>query len=221
MGFTTLYFDLDDTLYPSDTGLWDAIGNRMNTYMQKVIDKPMEEIAVIRRSYLEQYGTTLRGLLENYKIDASDYLAYVHDLPLEEYIQPDPLLRDLLISLPQKRWIFTNADHNHAGRVLKVLGLEDCFNGIIDILAVDFVSKPNKFAYQRALAIAGEKNTSACVIFDDSMRNLSTAEEMGFYTVLVSKNGSQVKVDQKISSLHELTNKMPELWADEVTLVEQ
>jgi putative hydrolase of the HAD superfamily len=214
MPFSSLLFDLDDTLYPSNTGLWDAIRSRMNAYMQRVIDKPVAEIAVIRQSYLEQYGTTLRGLQVNYKIDAEDYLAFVHDLPLEEFIKPDPELRDLLISLPQKRWIFTNADRNHAGRVLKILGLEGCFDGIIDILAVDFACKPDMFAYERALAITGEENPLKCVIFDDAPRNLAPARQLGIYTVLVSKNGNGASVDRVISSLHELSKQMPELWDD-------
>jgi putative hydrolase of the HAD superfamily len=212
MRFKSLYFDLDDTLYPSNTGLWDAIRSRMNTYMQRVIDKPVDEIALIRQRYLERYGTTLRGLQMNYQIDAQDYLAYVHDLPLEQFIQPDPELRILLTSLPQHKWIFTNADHNHAGRVLKILGLEGCFDGIIDILAVDFVCKPDKLAYQRALSITGEKDPTECVIFDDALRNLRPAHELGFYTVLVSKDGSEAQVDRVIPSLHELPKGMPDLW---------
>src|SRR5512139_439566 len=89
MGFKSLYFDLDDTLYPPGSGLWDAIRDRMNIYMQKYLDLPLAEIATIRQGYLETYGTTLRGLQAHYDVDAEDYLAYVHDLPLEEYIQPD------------------------------------------------------------------------------------------------------------------------------------
>jgi putative hydrolase of the HAD superfamily len=213
MRFKSLYFDLDDTLYPSNTGLWDAIRSRMNTYMQRIIDKPVDEIAMIRQGYLERYGTTLRGLQANYAIDAEEYLAFVHDLPLEDFIRPDPGLRTLLVSLPQKRWIFTNADYNHAGRVLKILGLDGCFDGIIDILAVDFACKPDTLAYQRALAITGDTDAAECAIFDDAVRNLAPARDLGFYTVLVGKNGAEPDVDRVIPSLHELTQCMPELWS--------
>jgi putative hydrolase of the HAD superfamily len=210
--FKCLYFDLDDTLYPPSSGLWDAIRGRMNNYMQKFIDGPLEEIVAIRQSYLEQYGTTLRGLQAHYEVDAEDYLAYVHDLPLEQYIQPDPQLRDLILSLPQRRWIFTNSDHNHARRVLKILGLEGCFEGVIDVTAIDFACKPDKIAYQRALEISGDDDPTQCVIFDDSIRNLAPAREMGFFTILVGKNGMESKVDKVIPSLHALTRQLPELW---------
>jgi pyrimidine 5'-nucleotidase len=212
MHFKSLYFDLDDTLYPASSGLWAAIRERMNAYMQRLIDLPIPDIVCLRQSYLEKYGTTLRGLQAHYKVDADEYLAFVHDLPLEKFIHPDPSLRTLLLSLPQHRWVFTNADTNHANHVLNILGITDCFEGIIDIRAIDFACKPEKIAYQRALALAGDDDPSHCVIFDDALRNLSPAREMGFYTILVGKDGTEPLVDQAITSLHELRVCMPELW---------
>jgi putative hydrolase of the HAD superfamily len=212
MHFNSLFFDLDDTLYPTSSGLWDAIRQRMNEYMQGLIDLPLVEIVNLRKTYLETYGTTLRGLQAHYDVDTDEYLAFVHDLPLEKYILPDPGLRTLLLSLPQKRWIFTNADANHASRVLSILGIKDCFIGIIDIRAIDFACKPDKIAYQRTLALTSDDDPTECVLFDDSLRNLSTAREMGFFTVLVGKNSHEPSVDRTISSLHELRACMPELW---------
>lgn len=212
MRFKSLYFDLDDTLYPASSGLWNAIRDRMNIYMRNFIDRPLPEIALIRQDYLEKYGTTLRGLQAHYEVDVDEYLAFVHDLPLDKFIRPDPGLRTLILSLPQRRWIFTNSDHNHASRVLNILGLAGCFDGIIDIRAVDFACKPDKIAYQRALKLAGDDNPAECVIFDDSVRNLAPAREMGFYTILVGKNGSQPLVDRVITNIHKLEGEMPELW---------
>jgi putative hydrolase of the HAD superfamily len=212
MYFSTLYFDLDDTLYPPSSGLWDAIRHRMNEYMQRLIDLPVDDIVKLRQSYLEKYGTTLRGLQAHYDVDADEYLSFVHDLPLEKYIQPDPALRTLLLSLPQRRWIFTNSDANHANRVLNILGISDCFEGIIDIRSIDFDCKPDKIAYQKALTLTSNVDPSQCVIFDDALRNLSPARELGFFTVLVGKNGKEASVDRTISSLHDLKNSIPELW---------
>lgn len=212
MHFNSLYFDLDDTLYPASSGLWAAIRERMNEYMQRLIDLPIEEIVRLRQSYLEKYGTTLRGLQAHFEVDADEYLAFVHDLPLEKYIQPDPALHTLLLSLPQRRWIFTNSDANHTHRVLNILGITDCFDGIIDIRAIDFACKPDKIAYQRALIVAEDNDPTQCVIFDDALRNLVPAREMGFFTVLVGKNGSEPLVDQAMVSLHDLKDRMPELW---------
>ena len=125
MRYTTLLFDLDDTLYDSGNGLWEAIRQRMSQYMIERIGLPAEEVPALRAMYYKKYGTTLRGLQRHFQVDSDDYLAYVHDLPLERYLKPATQLRGLLTSLPQQRWIFTNADANHARRVLSTLELED------------------------------------------------------------------------------------------------
>lgn len=219
MRFTTLFFDLDDTLYASSSGLWNAIRERMSAFMAERLDLPSAEIPTLRRHYYETYGTTLRGLQLHYQVDADDYLAYVHDLPLERYLQPSPALRALLLSLPQPRWIFTNADDRHAQRVLAFLGLEDCFQGIIDVRCMGFACKPEAEAYRAALAQAGEPDPRRCVLFDDSPSNLAPARRLGFTTVLVRNpeaagspaGGAATLI---VPDLLALPQAMPELWLD-------
>ena len=77
MKFTTIFFDLDDTLYPSSTGLWHAIKERMTIYMRDRMSFDPVEIPRLREKYYLQYGTTLRGLQANHDIDVGDYLAFV------------------------------------------------------------------------------------------------------------------------------------------------
>jgi len=212
MRFSHIFFDLDDTLYPSTNGLWNSIRQRMNEYMLERLNIPPEQVAIIRRQYFETYGTTLRGLQLHYQVDADEFLAYVHDLPIETVIAPDPELRALLQSLSQPKWIFTNADANHAGRVLSALGVRDCFNDIIDIHAMNFVCKPDPQAYQIALNKAGETFPEHCVYLDDAARNLAPAFEMGFFTILVSSNGNEPVAKQTINRPHDLPRVLPELW---------
>ena len=50
------------------------------------------------------------------------------------------------------------------------------------------------------------------MIFDDAVRNLAPARELGFYTVLVGKDGPDPQVDRVIPNLHMLRERMPELW---------
>jgi putative hydrolase of the HAD superfamily len=213
MSYTTLFFDLDETLYAKGNGLWDAIAARMNEYIRVDLKLPLEDVIELRRKYYETYGTTLRGLQIHHQVDTDDYLAYVHDLPLEIYIQPDLQLRNILRSLPQRKWVFTNADENHAQRVLNILGISDCFEGILDVRAIGFLCKPEVEAYQRALNLANEDKPENCVLLDDSMRNLVPAKDLGFTTVLVGSNGSDPTVDFAINSLHDLPESMPALWS--------
>lgn len=210
--WTVLFFDLDDTLYPNNTGLWEAIRLRMTDYLRDPLGFPEDEIQELRQGYYETYGTTLRGLQTHHEVDEDQYLAYVHDLPLEQYISPDPELRSMLESLPQKKWIFTNADADHANRVLKVIGIDDCFSGIIDVRALDFLCKPDHRAYTRALELAGETNPENCVLIDDSIRNLTPAHRMGFTTVLVGSTENDPSADYSIKSLKELPQVFNRLW---------
>ncbi len=212
MRFTTLFFDLDDTLYASTTGLWDAIRDRMTRYMSERLGLPEAQIPALRRQYYETYGTTLRGLQAHHHVDADDYLAYVHDLPLHDYLRPAPELRRILLSLPQRRWIFTNADAAHARRVLAEIGLSDCFQGVIDIRAIGFSCKPERSAYLKALELAGEADPCACVFFDDSPRNLAPARELGFFTILVGSGEPDPAACRSVGSLHQLPGVVPELW---------
>jgi pyrimidine 5'-nucleotidase len=212
MSFSTLFFDLDDTLYKQGNGLWDQIRHRMGEYMHEFLGLSWEEIPLIRQTYYANFGTTLRGLQQHYQIDADAYLAYVHDLPLEDFLRPDPDLRTLLISLPQARWIFTNADADHARRVMTILGVEDCFSGIIDVKSLDYVCKPQPEAYRRAIAIAGGVRPEESILLDDSLTNLVGASQAGFTTVLVGNDQAPSQVNYAVQNLLSLPVALPELW---------
>jgi pyrimidine 5'-nucleotidase len=218
MHFTALFFDLDDTLYPSNTGLWNAIRDRMGLYMHEKIGIPWEDIPRLRIQFFEKFGTTLRGLQHYYTVDTEEYLAFVHDLPLDQYLVPEPAVRSLLKGLPQPKWVFTNADAAHAGRVLKVLDLSDCFQGVIDIHKLNFACKPEKVTYLRALELAEQEDPRTCLLVEDAIRNLAPAHALGFTTVLIHNHASfsaklqDPIVDYAITHLSELRQAIPSLW---------
>jgi putative hydrolase of the HAD superfamily len=212
MTFSTLLIDLDDTLYPSDSGLWGVIRNRMSDYMLEKLKFPRDKIPEMRQYYFDTYGTTLRGLQHELDVNTDDFLSFVHDLPLDQYLSPDPNLKEMLLSLPQRRWVFTNADAFHAQRVLTALALEGCFDGIIDVRSLNFLCKPDEAAYLEALKIVGNEHPQHAVMFDDSIRNLEPAHRLGIFTVLVGKNENHPAIDRSICSLHDLPMVMPELW---------
>ena len=213
MQFSTLFFDLDATLYPASNGLWEQIRLRIYKFMLEEIGIPEAEIPATRDKYWTTYGTTLEGLRIHHQVEPDDYLKYVHDLPLKDFLEPDPVLRGLLDTLPQDLWVFTNADHRHASRVLTELGISDLFSGIVDLLALDFIVKPNRKAYQVALKLAGVTDPKKCVMFDDLIQNLIPAKELGFYTSLVGENGSSNQADIQLQSIHDMKEKMPQLWS--------
>lgn len=184
-------FDLDNTIYPHNSGLWEAIAERINRYMIEKLG--MDPTIVMRRreEYLRSFGTTLNGLRREHFVDAADFLRFIHDLPLEKYLKADASLDAMLGRLPLAKIIFTNADAHHARRVLSRLGVHHHFERIIDIHALEFVNKPDPGAYRKALDIIGAE-PEECLFVDDSPLNLAPARELGMLTVLVCAPGSNL-----------------------------
>jgi pyrimidine 5'-nucleotidase len=184
MRFTTLFFDLDDTLYPNSTGLWQAIKERMNLYMRDRMGIPEKDVPTLREQYYKMYGTTLRGLQARHQVDAQDYLTFVHDLPLDQYLTPNPAQREIIASLPSRKLIFTNADAPHARRVLAALNLDDLFETIVDIHAVSPYCKPMPESFAIAQELAGEPDPRKCVMIDDLPRTTRAALDVGMASLL-------------------------------------
>lgn len=204
MRFTTFFFDLDETLYPASSGLWVALRGRINLFMQERLGLPPEQIETVREKYFREYGTTLRGLQANHNVDMDDYLAFVHDVPLEAYLHPDPELRRALEGIPARKFIFTNADCAHAGRVTGVLGLDGLFEACIDVHAITPYCKPMPEAFQRALAAAGNPDPRACVLLDDQGRITRAARALGMYTVLVGQSDPGFEADAALETIADL-----------------
>ncbi len=207
-----LAFDLDETLYPSSTGLMEAINERIKLYMVHKLGFDPAEVEKIRQSYYIRYGTSLRGLMVEYGIDPDDYLRFVHDVPLERYLSRDNQpLREALSRIPLEKVIFTNASREHAINVLNYLGLADIFSRIVDIRDLNFICKPHPEAYERFLRIIGVKGEE-CILVDDTPRNLVAAKAFGIITVLV--NGEfQEGVDFVIKHPAEIEKVVQELLA--------
>ena len=185
--FRCLLFDLDDTLYAQDSGVWDMVRVRINQYLQEELRFPPEEVGPLRQRLYRQYGTTLRGLQEEYAVDMDGYLEYVHKIPLEKVLTPNQKLDQVLSQFHLRKIIFTNASKAHAQRVLQALAITNHFERIIDIYAVQPFCKPNIKAFDKALALIDEKPED-CLLIDDSPKNLQTAQALGMSTVSVGRH---------------------------------
>jgi putative hydrolase of the HAD superfamily len=187
-----ILFDLDETLYPSRSGLMARIGQLMGRYMEERLGMSPTKVSSLQRHYYHTYGTTMRGLQIHHGVDPEDYLAYVHDLPLEDYIGPNDALDRALDKIAIEKAVFTNASKEHARRVLKILGIERHFNLVIDVRAMGYIGKPDPEAYRRALEILGAEGDE-CLLVDDTVRNLAPARKLGMITVLVSNEDTELR----------------------------
>jgi len=184
-GVQCAVFDLDDTLYPSECGMWMEIKARIERYMVERLAVSEADAPLQRRRYFHEYGTSLAGLRCDYPdIDTDEYLAYVHDVPYERYLFRDEVLSRNLSALQMAKSVFTNADRAHALRVLSALGVERHFDVIVDVYATKFISKPKAGAFD-ALFESLQSEPWECVLIDDQMRNVEMAHSLGMVTVLV------------------------------------
>ncbi|XP_065878796.1 uncharacterized protein C24B11.05-like isoform X2 [Euphorbia lathyris] len=130
--YDTLLFDVDDTLYSSTTGFSKQCSNNILEFMVEKLGIPETETSQLNQILYNNYGTSMAGLKAiGYGFDDDEYHSYVHGRLPYQNLKPDPLLRNLLLSLPMRKIIFSNADKIHVAKVLRKLQLEDCFERII------------------------------------------------------------------------------------------
>ncbi|MEA3309781.1 MAG: pyrimidine 5'-nucleotidase [Chloroflexota bacterium] len=200
-----LLFDLDDTLYTNASGLFAHVRERIDEWLIAALEVSNRTAGKLRDEYYQQYGTTMAGLLQHHPgVDIDDYLDYVHEFDVAPYLQPNPQLAEILEQFSQPKVIFTNAIASWAEKVLMRLGIRSYFTELIDVRAVDYLSKPRPAAYELALARLNVPG-SACILLDDQPRNLKAAAEFDIRTVLV-RSGGEVEpgIDFAVSSIMQI-----------------
>lgn len=207
-----ILFDLDNTLYSESCGVFDLIDQRMNEWLISNLQIPATEVNQFRNKYFIKYGTTLRGLMLHHEVNPRDFLDYVHDVPVHEFLSADLELRETLEHVKARKLIFTNSDLKHANRILDALGVRDQFERIFDIEAMNFIPKPNPDPYSRVLDYL-KLQPKDVLLIDDMERNLKPAQEMGMRTVLI---GNGKPVDDRhhaIENIKELTHVLERIKA--------
>ena len=174
-------FDLDNTLYCADSGIFAQIERRMTDYVMAFLKLPREEAYARQKALYRQYGTTLNGLMREHGASPEDYLRYVHDIDLN-CLQADSDLAAAIEKLPGHRFVFTNGCRDHAARILERLGMTALFDEIWDIRSMDFLPKPQIEAYRSVVKASGVACEQAAM-FDDIARNLVPARALGMTTI--------------------------------------
>ena len=216
--------DLDDTLYPAETGLFSHVSKRITARIGRTLGLPEDEARAVQRRLWRTYGTSLRGLIVEHGVDPEPFLADVHDVPVEAILVPDPALRAALVTLPGELHVFTNGPSEFARRVLGRLGVSDLFTKLFDIRHAEFVPKPNDVPYARALAALGVAGERVAMV-DDSPQNLVPALRLGMWTAWLRSphsmaggraGGSVALADEEGPSAHVVITRLhdlPAAWA--------
>ena len=203
-------FDLDNTLYPAASGLFDAINQRINRYLQKFYGIHPEGADEVRRGYFHRYGLTLLGLMQERGADPDHYLEYVHRVPVADYLSPNSRLQALLAAIPVPKAIFTNGSRRHSMAVMEALGVSGAFDEIFDIASCGYIPKPDIRSYRMVLERLGIEGHET-LLAEDLERNLPPAKSLGMVTVLVGAKGGPQSADYSVASIEELSGFLSEI----------
>ncbi|KNA24300.1 hypothetical protein SOVF_017060 [Spinacia oleracea] len=202
-------FDLDDTLYSSHTGIGLALKQNIQDFLVEKLGFTTDQASSLRVELFKSYGSTLAGLRAlGYDVDADDYHSFVHGRLPYAQIKPNPHLRNILLSITQRKIIFTNSDRVHAKKALNRLGIGDCFEQIICFETLNpnlsmatrpdeipVVLKPSIDAIQIAIS-AADINPHRTLFLDDNVgRTMKTQE-----------------ADYALESVNNLAQAIPEIW---------
>jgi putative hydrolase of the HAD superfamily len=207
----TWVFDLDNTLYPASCNLFDQVSRRMGSFIQETFGLDPEAARAKQKQYFHDHGTTLRGLMTVDGIDPAAFLAYVHDIDVS-VLPPMPQLEAALAALPGRKVVFTNGSVPHAERVMTRLGIERHFEAIWDIVASDYVPKPDPAPYARMIERHGIAPDRAAMV-EDMAKNLRPAHDLGMTTVWVRTELAWALPDGEDAHVHHVVDDLTDWLA--------
>ena len=100
------------------------------------------------------------------------------------------LLNLLLKKLNYNKYIFSNGNESHVMDVLRRMQIKSFFKNIATSDDYNNKLKPNIAPYQFVIEKFNIKKNDNIYFFEDTLENLVTAKQLGWKTVLISKNKS-------------------------------
>ena len=203
----TWIFDLDNTLYSADSGIFQQVHELMGKFVSNHLNIDIDEAKKIQKNYYKQHGTTLRGMMDNHGVDPDHFLAEVHRLDYS-IVGPNKELNIELKKLEGRKIIYTNANMQHTIDVLERIELSNFFDDIYDIKMANYIPKPEIAPYEQLIKQFNIDAKNAAM-FDDIAKNLVPAKKVGFTSVWIDAGYENFSDDIKASKSyldHETTN---------------
>ena len=206
-------FDCDGVLYKDLDAVFGQVSKKMGKYISRKLNVDLKKAKELQRNYFHKYNTSLNGLMIHHKIDPHEFLKYVHDINLD-FLKKDTLLREELLKLDVKKFVYTNGSRDHVNNITKHLGIDDLFDGVFDIVDGQFIPKPQIEPF-KVLIKKFDINPEETVFIEDIAKNLSVKKELNLKTVWLindeywgkqdsDKNYIDVKIENLTSFLKEI-----------------
>ncbi len=206
-------FDLDNTLYSGQTKVFSEVDKRMSSFISEKLKIDIIEAKKIQKEYFYEYGTTLSGLMQKKNIDPNEFLEFVHDIDIS-WLPKDKLLREELIKIKEKKYIFSNGSHAHIRNVTNQLGIDDLFDGAFDITDANFLPKPRIEPYKKLIQ-KFKLDPNKSILIEDIAHNLEQAKNLGMKTcwlkndeTFAKKDADKPYIDYKINNLPSFLQKI-------------
>ena len=193
----TWIFDLDNTLYSADSGIFQQVHELMGKFVSNHLKIEINEAKKIQKKYYKLHGTTLRGMMDNHGVDPDYFLSEVHKLDYS-IVTSNKELNAQLNKLYGKKIIYTNANMQHTLDVLERIELANFFDEIFDIKMADYIPKPEITPYEQIIKKYNLKPNS-CAMFDDIAKNLVPAKKVGFTSIWIDAGYENFSDDIKSS----------------------
>jgi putative hydrolase of the HAD superfamily len=180
-------FDLDNTLYSPNCGMFDYLNNRINFYMLDRLNVDYDDVNYLRKKYYREYGSTFIGLINHFNINPEEFLRYVHGIDVNLFIKKDNEFKDFLTCLPGRKIIITNSPLFYARNVVNTLGLDSIIENIYDIEFMDYLGKPHIYSINKILNNFSNDKKNIFFI-DDTIENIISAKYIGLVTLYLDKD---------------------------------
>ena len=179
----TWIFDLDNTLYSADSGIFQQVHELMGKFVSNHLNIGINEAKKIQKKYYKEHGTTLKGMMDNHGVEPDYFLAEVHKLDYS-IVNSNKNLNNELSKLSGKKIIYTNANMQHTLDVLERIELSNFFDEIFDIKMANYVPKPEITPYEEIIK-KYDLNPNSSAMFDDIAKNLVPAKKVGFTSIWI------------------------------------
>jgi putative hydrolase of the HAD superfamily len=202
-------FDLDNTLHDASVHVFPHINRGMTAYLARELGLGEQAASELRVHYWQRYGATLSGMMKHHGTDPEHFLWHTHQFPeLQRQVLREPRLRHVLLKLPGRKLLYSNAPRHYARAVLELLRVDDLFDDVFAIEHARYRPKPEMAGFRRFLQ-KYRLNPARCVMVEDSAENLQTAKRLGMQTVLVGAGARRPAYgDVKILNVLELPRAM-------------
>lgn len=193
-------FDMDGTLYQFPDGgtfleipFGQAIQRNTREFIAREFDLNEKEASAHYDELFEKFNGELSlGLERDFSIDRLRFFNETWNLDPEEFIIPEPGVREAIEGVSVERALLSAAPRVWVDRVLGFMGIADVFGGQIFTGEPD-IRKPSPLAFQQILDAVGIEARYAISIGDQEHTDIAPARSIGMKALRIGSRETEAE----------------------------